>query len=542
MALAILLVFPFSDSAMGWGALTGGRSHQYILDEAYQKLKSDPAFPGSNFPTIESIQANEGVEWVHGGLSGFIFGSAMTLQGPGPDSPGNSPDSAHYYNPRTGNGQAPVMAANLYEKLKGDILSKSAAGRNAAYMAHFIADISVPYHINGMPASQASSRIKSGNGKLDENIAGVGQGGRDWMPELSTWQEVYNNSRSADWFDPWYRDGSFDSEGKATSTHVVWETNYGPTWVTSAGVLTGYSKEFDQLNGGNGDKRNIEEFVKRISQTTNAIQEDTWGLFSNTQVSNSYDQAIANVYTAWRASFSALRPEVSVEKDAQTGASKIVVTIKNLAKDAATNVQVNLKISGGTLSGPDGTGLASSSYKVPDPIPPEGEVKIEDVWELEEPEPGDDPEAKSSTEIVSEVTGSYADTPDSGKAIAKKVILNQVANSIILLFDASGSMDENSKIDNAKAAAKNFLAGQIKADDEVALIVFYDCGNIVVEQPFTTDKSALTSKIDAISPSGGTPLYEAISFARDYMSQNARGQKKKILQFTDGEETCGGGP
>ncbi len=119
---------------------------------------------------------------------------------------------------------------------------------------------------------------------------------------------------------------------------------------------------------------------------------------------------------------------------------------------------------------------------------------------------------------------------------------NGAENSIILLFDASGSMGDNNKIDNAKAAAKNFLSNQIQTDDEVALIVFYDCGNIVVEQPFTTDKYALASKIDAISPSGGTPLYDAITFAKDYMRQNAKGQTKKILQFTDGEETCGGVP
>jgi hypothetical protein len=323
---------------------------------------------------------------------------------------------------------------------------------------------------------------------------------------------------------------------------VIWEGNYGPVAVTSAGVLAGYSKEFDQLNGGNGDKRNIEEFVKHISQTTNALQKDSWGLFANAEVSNLYDQAITNVYTAWRASFSALRPEISLEKDAQTGARKTVVTIKNLAKEAASGVQVDLKISGGTLSGPEETGLASSSYKVPDPIPPEGEVKIEDVWELEAPEPGSDPKAKTSTEIVAEVAGNYANTPDSGKSMAKKVISNQVANSIILLFDASGSMGDNNKIDNAKAAAKNFLGNQIQPEDEVALIVFYDCGNIVVEEPFTTDKSALTSKIDSISPTGSTPLYDAIDFAKEYMSQNASGAKKKIIQFTDGMETCGGGP
>ncbi|OPY48236.1 MAG: von Willebrand factor type A domain protein [Methanosaeta sp. PtaU1.Bin028] len=127
-------------------------------------------------------------------------------------------------------------------------------------------------------------------------------------------------------------------------------------------------------------------------------------------------------------------------------------------------------------------------------------------------------------------------TTDSGE------IYGRISNSIILLFDASGSMGDNNKIDNAKTAAKNFLASQVQANDEVALIVFYNCGDIVVEQPFTTDTSVFAAKIESIQPSGSTPLYDAIAFAKDYMKQNASGTTKKVIQFTDGEETCGGGP
>lgn len=115
-----------------------------------------------------------------------------------------------------------------------------------------------------------------------------------------------------------------------------------------------------------------------------------------------------------------------------------------------------------------------------------------------------------------------------------------IDTSIILLFDASGSMADNDKIENAKVAAKNSLA-TLGPRDEVALIVFYNCNSIVVEQPFTTDWSTLASKIDTIAPTGYTPLYAAKDFAQAYMDENARGGVRRIILLTDGLETCGGG-
>jgi len=116
-----------------------------------------------------------------------------------------------------------------------------------------------------------------------------------------------------------------------------------------------------------------------------------------------------------------------------------------------------------------------------------------------------------------------------------------VDKSILLLFDASSSMADNNKIENAKVAAKNSLA-TLGPRDEVALIVFYDCGSIVVEQPFTADWSALAAKIDTLRSTGGTPLYAAEDFAQAYMDKNARGGVRRIVLLTDGIETCGGGP
>lgn len=115
-----------------------------------------------------------------------------------------------------------------------------------------------------------------------------------------------------------------------------------------------------------------------------------------------------------------------------------------------------------------------------------------------------------------------------------------VASSIVLLIDASGSMGDDGKMDAAKAAAHNVLS-QVGDGTEVALIVFYDCGDIRVEQDFTGDVDAVLAKVDGISPSGSTPLAAAITFARQYITQNASGSPRLVV-LSDGEETCGGDP
>ena len=89
-----------------------------------------------------------------------------------------------------------------------------------------------------------------------------------------------------------------------------------------------------------------------------------------------------------------------------------------------------------------------------------------------------------------------------------------VESSIIMLFNASESMEDNNKIDSAKTAVREFVSGLDPTIDELALIVFYDCEDIVVEQPFTSDQSAIASKIDAIRPTGKTPLSAAMAFAK----------------------------
>ena len=140
-------------------------------------------------------------------------------------------------------------------------------------------------------------------------------------------------------------------------------------------------------------------------------------------------------------------------------------------------------------------------------------------------------------EIVEEITTINESTPINNTQAEIRLDKSDIDNSIVLLFDASNSMRGN-KMKNAKIAIEEFISGLDPSSNEVALIVFYDCDNIKTEQSLTTDKYRISSRIDPIQPTGETPLSAAIDFSKYYIDQNANGIKKKIILFTDGEETC----
>jgi hypothetical protein len=116
-----------------------------------------------------------------------------------------------------------------------------------------------------------------------------------------------------------------------------------------------------------------------------------------------------------------------------------------------------------------------------------------------------------------------------------------VAQSICILLDASGSMKDDNKMEQAKASATRVLK-RLGPQTEVALIVYYDCGSITVEAEFTTDKDKVLAILPRIQPSGGTPLAAGTSFAKDYMRKHAAGSRLDLIILTDGEETCDGDP
>jgi Ca-activated chloride channel family protein len=134
-----------------------------------------------------------------------------------------------------------------------------------------------------------------------------------------------------------------------------------------------------------------------------------------------------------------------------------------------------------------------------------------------------------------ETAGQTPEDPPSASAGAT------LAESIVILLDASGSMRQNGRMEKAKASAYSVLQ-RIASDTEVALIVFYGCGSIKVEQPFTTDPSRIASVLPGIKPRGSTPLAAATRFAKTYIESEASGAAARMVVLTDGKETCRGKP
>lgn len=382
--LAVLLLTSFPLEAYAWGGTTRWPgvcpTHQHILNNAYALLQSDPAYAGSDFPTLKEVLAHEGVKWTGGPSIDLVGSNQYDIVGNGPDDETKTPYSYHYFNPLLNNGEglgnAPTAAKKYYLYLVQAMHSPPTsdgvtAGQGAAWSAHFLADMFVPYHVVGMPGETARA---SGTGAymLDEKITGPTYlYGRPTAPKLPTpgWGGGKNFSRSIrryiayyndmgpnakrDWYDPWYLNGTGFWDVKLWySSHVRWEvlankayekSPYTGAQETDApGWLNGASA-FDSEFAARGQL--VVDYTKKAAKVTHAHMEDYWkspqkGVYS----------AIEAVYAMWRSSISAMKPQVEVVS--QGGNQyQFKATVSNVAEEDVQWVQMKLEVTGGQLQG-----------------------------------------------------------------------------------------------------------------------------------------------------------------------------------------------
>ncbi|NLC64994.1 MAG: VWA domain-containing protein, partial [Erysipelothrix sp.] len=117
-----------------------------------------------------------------------------------------------------------------------------------------------------------------------------------------------------------------------------------------------------------------------------------------------------------------------------------------------------------------------------------------------------------------------------------------IKQDIVLVIDTSGSMASNSRIANAKTAAKLFtsilLDNSRPHDNRIAIVSF--ASGVYQRQGFTNNRSSLNTSIDSLSASGGTFTQAGVKMARDMLSTSTA-DNKIIVLLSDGVPTFGYG-
>jgi len=382
-AVAILLLLPVV--AFPWASVAPlAETHQYIVATALGRLKADPAFATNLFPVLQGVESNEGVELTAAGLIGA-----------GADAHSRSTYSEHYYNPRTGEGKAPNSVAHYFSELiQANIVNSKDANeggpKQAAYCAHFLADIFVPYHVNGMSRDTAekiwvNQRVyETEFVTLPEPVTGSmvlayltpyqkKGADRNFYPELNRFVTT-TDPPEFDWFDPWYYNGtsltvsemyhsqSLDNPSLLTnaSSHIMWEGR--PSGQLTASAF--HQQAGQGLDGYDPHWKNAAPVFESpwVGQSEQARQ---FTIFKATETRDRQEayfdnpvlplrDAIRAVYTVWRASISGLRPSLEFQPEGgDSTAYKVTGKVTNAASAPGGSLRARLSVTDCSLPGND---------------------------------------------------------------------------------------------------------------------------------------------------------------------------------------------
>lgn len=425
--LGLVLDWSLPLKAFSWGSVWATNSHQFILEQAYAALSRDPAFPGTVFPPLSEIVQWEGQDSLGG-------------SGNGPDRSGMSSYSQHYYNPRLARdgillgipvpldsglapnyetmGKGPASAALHAGNIFQGVAVEELAPKDLAWAAHFLADMWVPYHVNGCSKADLDKLIRAdfAGMTLPDEVLG------DWglcylcpllspdaiLRSIKAYRDAAASDPNLDWFDPWYWNGN-GSKPDYTSSHTLWEGE----------VYTGHQEHspvphyhwqnpeatFEEPWKAHAAK--VEAFAKACAGTT---VDNIEGYYDDPQLA--LIEAIDSVYTLWRAGFSALKPTLSgrlVESSVPGLPSEWLVdlSVENLSQSPAEDIRAKLTVQGG-----DSRPVVQEELLIP-LLPARDKAAKTGLWKW----PCNDPNVK--WQLTVEVIGTFRAEPDAQYALAK---------------------------------------------------------------------------------------------------------------------------
>jgi Ca-activated chloride channel homolog len=118
---------------------------------------------------------------------------------------------------------------------------------------------------------------------------------------------------------------------------------------------------------------------------------------------------------------------------------------------------------------------------------------------------------------------------------------NRKRADIVLVVDVSGSMQDDGKMEQAKAGLGTFLQ-RILPEDRVGLVTFSTGANIIVPPELLSEnRVALDSAIQALRPQGKTAIYDGLMVGKsalDKLPADPEERIKAIVLITDGLENA----
>lgn len=120
---------------------------------------------------------------------------------------------------------------------------------------------------------------------------------------------------------------------------------------------------------------------------------------------------------------------------------------------------------------------------------------------------------------------------ENGALVSESVLSQGYEIYTVLVLDVSGSMNEESRLEQAKAAAINFV-NMAPPSFSIAVVKFSDYASEVSD--FTKDKATLRLRINSLTARGQTALQDGIATALGMLSK--RQGRKSVVALTDGYE------
>lgn len=120
---------------------------------------------------------------------------------------------------------------------------------------------------------------------------------------------------------------------------------------------------------------------------------------------------------------------------------------------------------------------------------------------------------------------------------------NRKRADIVLVVNVSGSMEENGKLDQAKAGLETFLT-RILPEDRIGLVSFSSQAAVEVPPgPLSENRIALSDAIQRLRPQGKTAIYDSLITAKQSLEnlpipEDGEDRIKAIVLLTDGEENA----